>query len=214
MKRMLCFLAVGLLFAQVASADITPLSGPLQHRHLTLTENGTTIETTPSLGPSNLVYDNIAAGAAGYLAFPAAAGVVGQDDYDTSADTPFVLLESFQFVGGVAELPGGDLSFDIGGETFGVSLPEGGNFIWTITLTTPTLVADSGLFTASAVGGSTGVLFLSDGIPAVGTTVTGSAFTGDFDHNFALNGTAAIPEPTSVAILSIVGLGLVSRRRR
>ena len=90
-----------------------------------------------------------------YTAFAAATGTIGFDDYGTDVEDD-ILLTSFRFVGGVAEVDG-TMSFQFFDsdenlvDSFGVTLPQGGNFIWTITLNSEAIVPAA---TSSPASGS------------------------------------------------------------
>jgi uncharacterized protein (TIGR03382 family) len=162
------------------------------------------------------VYSNMNSGPNGYVAFPAATGVLGFDDYDSINDAPIV-MDSFQFVGGVSTV-GGIMFvdfFDAGGvfvDGFGVALPSAGNFIWTISLAGTVTVADAGLVQMTADAATTGLWFLGDGGPTIGSedVFNGGGGDGQFSHNFAIN---AVPTPGTAALLGLGGL-IGFRRRR
>lgn len=152
-----------------------------------------------------------------------------EDDYGSVAGGPFA-LEKFVFVGGVGYSYGGVAFFDVydaGGnyvDGFGVNFPQGGNFIWTITIGNP-----AGL-----------VMPVNGSIQAYGYALTGYynpvSFTwfvdadgGNIGTNVDLggveDGSAAetifayelhgyvIPAPGALALLGLAGLA-GSRRRR
>lgn len=189
------------------------------------------MDSPPTQGGGTDIYSSINAGTAGYLAFPAASGTLGVDDY-THAGGPggSATLQEFGFVGG-AGTPGTPTTF--GGTTggsagtmfvtwfnsagtatvtgFGVALPQAGNFIWTITLGGAFTIPDSGivrLFTYQQ-----GQFFLSspDSVTVGSNSTTfGGASSGALVHNFRH---AAVPEPATVALVALGALALVPRRR-
>ncbi len=161
------------------------------------------------------MYDNIAAGPGGYLAFPAAEGVLGVSDY-VSAATGNQALEQFRFVGGVTTASTVIFVdfFDAGANHvsgFGVTLPSAGNFIWTITLGGAFTAADTGLVQIVTDAGTAGQWFLSDGAAAVGSTGAADVDNNGqaLDHNYAMT----VPAPGAMALLGLGGL-VAGRRRR
>jgi len=180
-------------------------------------------------GPGD-IYNSIGPGTASYLAFPAASGSLGFDDYSNASAGPTDTLDEFGFVGG-AGTPGNPTPF--GGTTggsagtmfvtffnsagtsaitgFGVALPQPGNFIWTITLGTAGLTIPSNgivqLFTYQQ-----GQFFLtSPDAVTVGanSTTFGGASAGALVHAFRHH----IPEPATVALVALGALALIPRRR-
>jgi len=120
-------------------------------------------------------FSNMGAGG-GYAAYGAATGVIGWDDY-ISVATGSLDLTVVKFIGGVVnanEILWFDY-FDYAGANwingFGVQLPQGGNFIWTITLGSPVTVDPTGILqiTADTASGSMGQWYLSDALATVGT---------------------------------------------
>lgn len=214
--------AAGLAVASSASADLTgaPHSNLLDPSMYTITArdiNG------PALGeiPADQ-YSNMDAGPNGYVAFPAASGPIGFDDYSSVAGDDIDLAE-FGFVGGVTDA-GGIAFFEFYDassnfvDSFGVALTNPGNFIYTITITGfpgSITVPESGLVQMVADAASNpsggGQFFLGDAGPTIGSTVIGSPVAG-FDHNFRING-EPIPAPASMALLGLGGLAAARRRR-
>ena len=146
-----------------------------------------------------------------YTAFAAATGTIGFDDYGTDVEDD-ILLTSFRFVGGVAEVDG-TMSFQFFDsdenlvDSFGVTLPQGGNFIWTITLNSEAIVP-------AVVGDEfTGQWFLGTTAPIIGTNdlAIGGNET-DASHRFELNG-VLVPTPGAVALLGMAGVCATRRRR-
>jgi hypothetical protein len=189
----------------------------------------------------------------GYLASPLGTGTLGIEDYVTSlgdgasdgvdgtGNSTFSLIE-FGFVGGAEDLAdptgntGGILfvdsfftDFSLAGG-FGLSLAQGGNFIYTITINDPanTQFANEGLLvltanTDPAIGPvSGGQWFLSDKVAEAGahgqfaeTAITG-AKTFDYgagpvpiNYISRLN----VPTPGAAALFGIAGLAGIRRRR-
>lgn len=152
-----------------------------------------------------------------YTAFDAATGNIGFDDYNSIAEDDFVLT-SFRFVGGVAEA-GGTMSFQFFdanedfADSFGIALPQAGNFIWTITINSEVIVPANGLIQAVVGDDFTGQWFLSVTDPDIGTNdlAIGGNET-DASHRFELNG-VPVPTPGALAVLGMAGLAGVRRRR-
>lgn len=149
-----------------------------------------------------------------YVGFPAAGGSLGFDDYSSTMTAPVETLQSLRFVGGVTNA-GETLQFDIYStsavlvNSFQVTLPQGGNFIWTINSINLDIPKD-GLLQISAIGGGTGRWFLSETAPSVGTNnlALGGA-SGVYSHRFEFT----TPTPGALALLGLGGLA-ASRRRR
>lgn len=174
------------------------------------------LDAPPTEGPgAGDVYSNLDAGPNGYVAFPAATGAAGFDDYDSIKDAD-ILLGEFGFVGGVTTA-GGIMFFSFFDassnlvDSFGVALTNPGNFIYTITLGTPITVPDAGIVQGYVDSATTGQWFLGDAGPTIGTEDAsfGSDGGGIFAHNFRLHD---VPAPGALALLGIAGL--VGRRRR
>lgn len=160
-----------------------------------------------------------------YSGFAAAAGQASVDDYTTTAPGPSVTLANFQFVGGVVDA-GGSLTVNFYDSTstlansFSVTLPNGGDFVWTITLgpgdgSTSTFAVPSAGFAEMVVDdATTGRWFFTTTAPTVGAndvaTGTGSVLSPQRNNAFAMT---AVPAPASLALLGIGGL-LGTRRRR
>ena len=167
-------------------------------------------------GAVSSIYSNMDSGT-GFVAFPAGNGVLGADDYVSTASGS-ATLESLRFVGG-SEQVGGVLAFDFfnaAGDTFidgfTVALPSAGNFIWTITLGGVVTVDAAGILQISTDATSTGQWFLADAGPTVGSEDVNAFGGGDGvnSHNFELN---VIPTPGALSLLGMGGL-LAARRRR
>lgn len=159
-----------------------------------------------------------------FAAFPPASGSVGFDDYvSTYTDSPYMLLNSFRFVGGVDTVGGGatfnfynaDGSFH---DAFAVNLPAAGNFIWSISFESAPGLKDSD-FGIPAAGyvemvidtGVNGAWFLSTSLPTIGTEsrAQGQGSLTTHSHRFELN----IPAPGASALLGLGGLVAFRRRR-
>jgi hypothetical protein len=148
---------------------------------------------------------------------------VGYEDYQTDPTVwgsgPTFTLEVFRFVGGVSNpneiiwfnfydqntTPDCSSYYDYIGAQFG----QAGNWIWTITLTTPRTVYTNGYVEMQAdslYSTTTGTWFLDDDGPDVGTSNVQPH--GPYTACFELEG---IPEPASLLLLGMAGLLL--RRR-
>lgn len=210
-------LVVGFLATPVF-AEMVYQEGPLEHKYLTLMEDGSAIETGPSPQEGSPTwYDSYtdAPGGGGFLAFPAATGPAGFDDYDSiplPGTADMIDLEVFNFVGGVVD-DGGIATFEFYDATasfvtdFSVMFPSGGNAFYTITITGDIVVPEDGIVQMVVDAGTTGQFFLSDNTPPlVGSNDLdfGATEDGVLLHNFALSGTA-VPEPASI-IFVLVGL--------
>ncbi len=159
-----------------------------------------------------------------YVAFSAATGSLGFDDYQSTYTAgPDFALQSMRFVGGVTTV-GGPLTIDFFDATqtlvnsTTLNLPSAGNFIWTITFESAAGLKDSnfiipanGYVQLTAGAGTTGQWFLSTSLPTVGTEsrAQGQGSVTTHSHRFELN----IPAPGSLAILGLSGLALGRRRR-
>ncbi|MEM1185787.1 MAG: hypothetical protein AAGI53_12410 [Planctomycetota bacterium] len=163
--------------------------------------------------------------------------VLGFDDYSSIA-TNNILLEEFTFVGGVNSAgtfgpgPGGVVFFDFFDSSgafvdgIGVILPEGGNFIWTLTAATPFEIAadgfvqmsfdDEDLFSTGTTA-QTAQWFSTADDALVGDNGLNNGFvspgTGaDLNFAFAITGTE-VPTPGAAAVLGLAGLAATRRRR-
>jgi hypothetical protein len=157
----------------------------------------------------------------GYAYATNTAGLVGFEDYDSINDED-IALATFRFVGGVAamdEVMWFDF-FDSGYnyvDSFGVMFPLDGDWIWTISLTTPMTITDAGILEVIADDGfivvSTGTWYLGSPPPTIGTN---DPFFGTFadgsgvSHTYELNN---IPEPVTVSLLGLGSLVLLRKRR-
>lgn len=214
--------AAGLAVASTASADLTGaphanLLNPSMYS-ITAQEIG-----SPVLGAVAAdYYSNLDTGPNGYVAFPAASGPIGFDDYSSTAGADIDLAE-FGFVGGVTDA-GGIAFFEFYDassnfvDSFGVALTNPGNFIYTITITAfpgSVTVPENGIVQMVVDGASNpsggGQFFAGDAGATIGSSVLGSDIAG-FDHNFRLNG-EPIPAPASAALLGLGGLAAARRRR-
>lgn len=150
-----------------------------------------------------------------YSAFPAATGSIGFDDYSSTMTAPIENLKGMRFVGGVTTA-GMSLRFEFYTAAlapvgdFTLALPQGGNFIWTLSgldLNIP----KNGVLQITALAGSTGRWFLGAGAPTIGTqsTTFGGANSGALSHRFEL----ITPTPGSLALLGLGGLAAARRRR-
>ena len=150
-----------------------------------------------------------------YAAFPAGTGSLGFDDYDSILPGGYDVLTDLKFVGGVTTV-GGTLTFNFfhpdgtAISNFSVTLPQAGNFIWTID-TINVLIPTDGIMQITAGENTTGQWFLSATAPTLGTqsSTFGGANGGAFSHRFELQ----VPAPGAAALLGLAGL-VAGRRRR
>lgn len=228
MTKSVLFVA-GLAVASSASADLTNntrgnlLDPSMYSLHATELD-------APNLGGIlGTAYSNMDPGPNGYQAFAPAGGVIGFDDYDSiAADNTTIDLQSYRFVGGV-DTSGGVMFFEFYDsssafvDSFGVALPQAGNFIWTITINSfpgGVVLPAEGLHQVFADGAgdfgpaTNGQWFLGDAGPTVGSedNNVGGTADGTFSHNFELNG-EFVPAPASAALLGLGGLAAARRRR-
>lgn len=170
-------------------------------------------------GPAEIIYQSIAA-SGGYLASPAATGVLGADDYTTSVvgEASTFELTSLRFVGGVQQT-GGTISFQFFDssqafvDSFNVTFTNTGNFIYNITVGDFIAPTDGFLQLAIQDPLTTGQWFLTGDAPAVGSSapIDGGA-NGDLYRTFELTGSEVVPEPATLGLAAFAALGLMRRR--
>ena len=195
----------------------------------------------PDLRASTPVYDSWTAGAAGFFAAPPAVGAVGYDDYDTISQ---VSLTKARFVGGVTTIS--DINFRPNVvwfefydttftfvTSFGVSFSSAGNYLWTITFSSPPFIIPHTGFMqmvtnttwapttwSTSVAGqffmtSTDALLVGSNSTTIGggvgalTSAGTTTATIPLIHAFRFD----IPEPATLGLLG-AGMLLVLRRRR
>ncbi len=175
---------------------------------------GTPAEAVPATH-----YSDMLPGPTGYVAFPAA-NYLGYDDYDSALAGGNINVSSIRFIGGVANT--GDTLFFNFYDTnssfvtgFGASLPQGGIFVWTITINLfpgAVVIPEAGYMEILGDTGVTGQWYLGDAGATVGTSNVNDGFAAGsgYNFNFEING---IPAPGSVALAAIGGL-VATRRRR
>ncbi len=181
-------------------------------------------ELAPAVAPSTY-YTGIPGP---YSAFAAASGLVGFDDYQSTASGPLMGLSTLRFVGGVTTA-GQQARFNFYNgdgtpiaQTAFLAFPQGGDFIWNINFGTAALnnedtqffVPTSGFMEMQVAAGSTGRWFFTTTAPTVGTNNvavgTGGTLNPPRRNAFELN---AIPTPGAAALLGFGGLAAFRRRR-
>lgn len=194
----------------VSCAAVAMLAGTAMAQSYTLHAEPIPQGTYVDRGPG-VIYSAMAGP---FQAFPAAAGNLGFDDYDSILPGGQDNLTALRFVGGVTQV-GGIIDFnflDVASapvSSFAVQFPQAGNFIWTITLGAPVVIHDQGFLQLSTRAGVTGQWFLSTTAPSIGTESRALGDTTTHGHNFELT----VPAPGSLALLGLGGL-IAGRRRR
>ena len=227
MKKL--FVCVAVLGLVAASASAEPVNtndrslAPMYTATAAPIDAGQARAPTPGIG---IPYKNLAG--TSFSAVSGTGGAVAIDDYNLAIGASASWeLNQFRFIGGVANAgevlfftfftPG--FAFN---DSFGVQFPQGGNFQWTITISTPSahlvhngdfvrMWADDG----SVLTLSTGTWFMSTDAPTAGTTgntYPGFQTTGGADLNAKFQ--LIVPEPATLAMFGMGVLTLVVRRRR
>ncbi|MBL9002120.1 MAG: hypothetical protein JNK25_13390 [Phycisphaerae bacterium] len=171
------------------------------------------LSSAPSYVDRAVVYSGIPGP---YAAFAPENGSLGFDDYSSTMANPVEGLTQMRFVGGVTNaLETARFEFystaGILINSFNVTFPQGGAFIWTITLGAPIDIPQNGIMQIVATGNSTGRWFLTSTAPTVGTNSNtfGGANGGALFHAFELT----TPTPGALAVLGLGGLAIGRRRR-
>lgn len=154
-----------------------------------------------------------------YSAFSPSAGLIGYDDYSSTAGGSSFVLGSLRFVGGVSTagstlgfffFNAGDTGLTNVVQSFGTTLNTGGDFIWTISninLVVPT----NGIMAIATQNGALGRWFLNQNNPTVGTDDPNFGYVQGFHEAFELT---AVPEPASMLALGAGIAALVAKRRK
>jgi len=178
---------------------------------------------SPAFIPNTVEYTGIPGP---YSAFAAASGVAAFDDYTSVPDAGVNYpLGAFKFVGGVTSGPinAVNCEFDFFDSSTNfvtavtITIPQLGDFIWTITVNDPSLVIipGTGFMQDTIAPANTGRWFFTTTPPTIGANSvlvgTGSNLTPPRNNAFELT---SAPEPTALALLGIGGALSVARRRR
>lgn len=221
-KLFVCVAVLGLVAASASAEMVNNNDRSLAPIYTATAQPMDSQARVPGLGHP---YVNMTLGTS-LSAVSATGGSVSVDDYNLGGGSASWTLKKFRFVGGVAAA-GQVLFFTFftpsfaAQDSFGVQFPSGGNYIWTITISTPAnhIHHNGGFYRMWADDGSVLVLskgtwFMDSTAPTKGTT--GPAYPGftnggnPLNHKFAV----IIPEPATLAMFGMGVLTLIVRRRR
>jgi hypothetical protein len=198
------FLA-GQVHGSLTSASAVPVTTPPAY-HITYQPTSTSIYS--NMGMQNL----------SYIEGSDFTEILSSDDYDSILPPGFSDLTGLRFVGGVQNANEVLMFefYDTNEElvnNFSVTFPQGGDFVWNISLSPAVSIPNDGILAIRPGDGSTGRWYLGPEAPTVGST--GDALPGLTDagghylnHKFEL---IAVPEPASLLMLSGL-LALLIRR--
>lgn len=210
--------ALSLSVASLASAidgTITSQSGTLQH--LRINANGQAQGSTAAEG--DIRFDSMAGP---YAALPNGNGIRGFNYYQASGAGASMYLGALGFIGGT-DTAGGSVTFNFyeysgSGTDFGalantvtVTLPQAGDFFWTITLDPGFEIPTLGVMEMVNGTGGSSRWFLTSTAPSVGTSL-GSPFAAYPAQSFQLV-EGVVPAPGVLALLGVAGLARGRRRR-
>ena len=219
MKKLIAIAALVAFVASPALADLAPQdhSNAQMATIISQVKIGD-IDSGPRADTA--MYESHVAGASGYLAYPAGTGVLGNDDYTVTAGVGNTLT-ALKFVGGVTatsqvvyfewyELTTGGMTYAFV-DSVGVALPQAGNFIWSIGLSTPFDIPASGVLqvVANTTTAAQGQFFVT----SHDAVVTGSNATTFGPEPYVHAFSFYTPEPTTLALLG-AGVMVLLRRRR
>ena len=211
--------ALAMSVASLASAidgTITSQSGNLQH--LRVSVDGQLQGSTAAEG--DIRFDSMAGP---YAALPAGTGLRGFNYYQASGAGSSMYLGAFGFVGGT-NTAGGSVTFNFysytgtGTEygalanTFTVTLPQAGDFLWTIDLDPGFEIPTLGYVEMVNGTGGSSRWFLTSTVPTVGTSL-GAPFPANYAAQSFQLVEGVVPAPGALALLGMAGLAR-SRRRR
>ena len=217
------------IIAVAGTASAAPLTqGPhtnlLSADQYTLTKSSLSAGGTTTKAPPSVIYSEDWELNGNLYAVSAGSGQVSFDDYTTTGAGPTDVMTKHRFAGGVAAA-GQVIFFTFFTATsfafatsYGVQLPAGGAYLWTITMGTPRIIPSNGIVAmwaddGSVVTPSVGTWYLSDLAPTIGST--GASFPGFTASGAPLNHIQQIetPAPAGLALLGLGG-ALAARRRR
>lgn len=227
MKKLVVLMAV-LALAVPAMADL--VGGDRATTQIYTPASATPVGEGSPVRAGPAVYDSLGPGVGGYVAFSPAVGPLGFDDYNTNSG---VNLTAMKFVGGVTRA-NGIMWFEYYDPntfgfitSFGVLLPQSGNFTWTITFNNPPFVIPhNALFQVVANSTFTGgfgtysntiagqwFLTTPDAVVVGSNSPTTGGYTTTGGANYVQAFSFHVPEPTTLVLFGLGGAVALLRRR-